>query len=582
MNRDDIKQILQKGHRVSLEPSRKAALRERLIASMHEETESSNSPTLYTERQDRRHSPRVIASSRTYLYPVAGIIAAAGMAGVVAVTFGIGSGGQSSSTSSSSTSTQASSSASSSSNSSSSSSSNSNSSSSSSATSASSSSPSNASTNGSSSGKTSPASRAQTNAPSTPANNESSAGTNGANHQASIQSRTSKTSSASNGAMMPSSGSTSNSGTQSNGVMHASNALMQPSRVVRTVAMGSATDGWAIDTANHILRTTDGGKSWTDVTPSMSEWKPNVSGTEANTSGLVHFSHGNLMAFAGSTNGSMEVIYVTADGGKSWQHSLITVPTNCAVQQIQMLDANQGFLVVQSTSATNGTFDLYRTNDGGISWHLLSSSSNGALSTASTSSSISVQFTSASAGWRLAKSDSGKTIVETTADGGRSWQTWASNLVAPKDLQKSTPIYDSLPTFFGQKGIWAVPYSNSTGSVTDMVIYTSMKGEKSWQPGTPVTVQSKGAQVDFPSASVGWISDPSKGQFHVTTDGGETWHTVQMPSAIRHADAFDFIDASHGFAMVSSGNQSSMYVTANGGKTWTLQPTTFVDTQAKQ
>lgn len=599
MNRNDIKRILQKGHRASLAPNRKAALRERLIERIHEEAEETHAPIVSAEFPEHRNlqkSQRVIRSSRNYLYPVAGIIAAAGMAGVVAVTFGIGSrGAESGSTSGSSMSTASSASASSS----------SNASSNTSSTATSSSTTSNSSTNdhssnsvtnsnsitksagtksstasgishGSSARSTSPSNQAHINSQSTPSNSKLSEGTNGANHQASAQKGTSKTSAASNGAMAPAAGFTSNDTTHSNGAMEQSNALIQPPRVIRTLSMVSSTVGWAIDSADNVLRTTDGGKTWTDVTPSTKSLdRATSNGNKARPSNSVDFSTGEVMAFAAAKTSSSQAIYWTSDGGKSWSHSQITVPANSAVQQIQILNAKSGFVVVQST-ATNGAFYLYQTNDGGKSWHLISSSRTSLPNPSFTPSAV-VRFTTAETGWRLAKSDQGQTIVETTANGGKSWKTWSDNLDVPKDLSQSAPIFNTLPTFFGQDGIWAIPYRN--GTATDVVVYTSANQGASWQAGSPVVVKTTNSTVDFPTASVGWIIDTVKGQFHVTTDGGKTWRTVRIPAAVQHADKFDFTDASHGFAMITSSNQVSIYVTDNGGKTWTLQPSTFVDAQ---
>ena len=78
--------------------------------------------------------------------------------------------------------------------------------------------------------------------------------------------------------------------------------------------------------------------------------------------------------------------------------------------------------------------------------------------------------------------------------------------------------------------------------------------------------------LSAPSANIIWASGPH-GTYLRSTDGGNTWHSSQVPGA----EALDFRDVeafSADFAYLLSagpGDQSRIYKTADGGKSWTRQ-----------
>jgi photosystem II stability/assembly factor-like uncharacterized protein len=78
--------------------------------------------------------------------------------------------------------------------------------------------------------------------------------------------------------------------------------------------------------------------------------------------------------------------------------------------------------------------------------------------------------------------------------------------------------------------------------------------------------------LSAPSSKVFWASG-THGTYLRSTDGGNTWHTAQVPGA----EALDFRDVeafSGDFAYLLSagpGDQSRIYKTTNGGKNWELQ-----------
>ncbi len=97
--------------------------------------------------------------------------------------------------------------------------------------------------------------------------------------------------------------------------------------------------------------------------------------------------------------------------------------------------------------------------------------------------------------------------------------------------------------------------------------------------------------VQFIDVAHGWVAfaepfklgtDPGFGRIDVwrTTNGGQTWAKSELPPAKINNDgdtigpfSFDFLDADHGFALISGNfahslGDGDLYTTADGGRTW--------------
>ncbi len=132
-------------------------------------------------------------------------------------------------------------------------------------------------------------------------------------------------------------------------------------------------------------------------------------------------------------------------------------------------------------------------------------------------------------------------------------------------------------------------------ALVDQHLLMSDDGGATWHDITPSSTallflgNPKG--VAFFDANHGWVAaaetfgyetDPSYGRVDVwrTDDGGWTWTKVQLPPAAVNTSGstipqvqFDFLDATHGFALLSGSSaqgadDSDLYWTADGGRTW--------------
>ncbi|MEB2329837.1 MAG: T9SS type A sorting domain-containing protein [Ignavibacteriaceae bacterium] len=130
----------------------------------------------------------------------------------------------------------------------------------------------------------------------------------------------------------------------------------QTSGVTITLYSVSAVDdnvAWVAGAGGAVLRTTDGGATWTNVTGApipVSLDLYNIYGVDANTA---------LVTGSGST----AFVYRTTDGGNTWTE-VFSQPGGF-LNVIKMLDANNGFM---EGDPVGGRWSLFKTNDGGATW----------------------------------------------------------------------------------------------------------------------------------------------------------------------------------------------------------------------
>lgn len=209
---------------------------------------------------------------------------------------------------------------------------------------------------------------------------------------------------------------------------------------------------------------------------------------------------------------------------------------------------------------------------------------------------VAVYFTTANDGWIAG--DNG--YLASTSDGGRTWKTYPLNttedineiyfrnekngyLVAgkkmfitndagatwretviyrPSDFKNGTPEFLSIRFADKKRGLVVGSVLNRAGDVIDSLVMQTTDGGETWRR---ILVPSKGElyHLDYNGNSHGWIVG-DEGLILATVDGGDTW-IVQNTKTKLALFNVDFRDDDEGYAV---GEKGLILRTENGGLTW--------------
>lgn len=283
---------------------------------------------------------------------------------------------------------------------------------------------------------------------------------------------------------------------------------------------------------------------------------------------------------------------------QTWQ-TLSNVPILTRYNDVYFVNAQLGWIV-------NGSGQVYRTNDGGVSWQKQFDKSGAHFR--------SVGFFDAQNGWagnvgpgEFSATDT--TTLYRTPDGGQTWLPM--NLFIgpkPRGLCGMHVVNDSTicavgrvrgPAFFARTtdrgqtwhaqdmsayaaglidvyffhpdtgiavGLTNVTHNNSSG----VVLYTS-DGGKTWVKRFSTTRAGEWCwKISFPTRKVGYVSlqRNSLSPIYIlkTTDGAETWQEKLFSSSYYFVQGIGFVDERKGWI---GGNSSfPSYQTKDGGETW--------------
>lgn len=309
------------------------------------------------------------------------------------------------------------------------------------------------------------------------------------------------------------------------------NPLPQDNRLLATTFV-SATTGWAVGESGTIIRTTDGGVTWTGQ----------ASGTIYDLTGLSFpdAQHGWVIGRAhvenedGNTLGVTRLLLCTADGGSAWQRQpLPPSPLPYHPTGVCFVDPQHGWVLGQTDGYGSV---LLRTVDGGHTWDFQYPDTWQPLSA--------ITFIDATHGWAVGWRD-----VYRTSDGGQSWSlAWED----PDGF--GTTDYKTIAVSGGN-----VLVGGTDNSMNPLMV-RSGDGGATWQQiaSPPEFV----APPSFTSSSEGWgiaVDWSHNGLVH-TTDGGVTWQTQYGPLFTDSRDYSDLpltglavADARHGWAVGALG-----------------------------
>jgi photosystem II stability/assembly factor-like uncharacterized protein len=131
----------------------------------------------------------------------------------------------------------------------------------------------------------------------------------------------------------------------------------------RGLAAVSATTAWVggyTPTDGVVMRTTDRGVTWQDVTP------PGVAGVQFRD--IEAFDADDAVAMSIGANTTDFRIYVTHDGGQSWNLTFVNSEPTAFYDCMTFFNRKDGLALSDPTDGVH--FRVIATDDGGMSWHV--------------------------------------------------------------------------------------------------------------------------------------------------------------------------------------------------------------------
>jgi len=331
---------------------------------------------------------------------------------------------------------------------------------------------------------------------------------------------------------------------------------------------------------NSVMKTTDGGTTWvsTYLSPASPYFSPKY----------LHFINDST-GFIGNTGGLY--YFKTTNAGDSWDSvSITTAIEGFSLQAIQFLDENTGFVSGYVYNSSSSAQYILRTSDGGATWQ--------EVYTDPFNNVQDFYFFDAQTGFATSHRVMYDNMILRTVDGGLTWQEANMPysflfLTAPSFLENGYGLcvgdYGQIlkSIDWGQNWFTRYQWTFQTADINDAqvvdqttvfigtttiggggiasgCIYKSTDGGYSWDKmfeANPIYV------LQFLNPSFGVTISDYLGVLYKTTDGGATWKTVEINYYDFDAESLWFINEQTGFV---GGHESNavIYKTSDSCKTW--------------
>jgi photosystem II stability/assembly factor-like uncharacterized protein len=363
----------------------------------------------------------------------------------------------------------------------------------------------------------------------------------------------------------------------------------------QAIRMFDAQHGWA-STYLAILRTSDGGAHWQDVTPWQTLSPKGHSATFLTPLIAWVIQRGN------TDTKTPAQVFRTADGGQTWQHgdlpdSVSTfTPTSSPEQgnrsdvsigSISAVDAQHAWVL--STRIFTPSHDpdniqitythVLQTSDGGKTWSVLAPGLPGVPQSTSPSAPriFWAALVDATTGWLNGPT---LTTLLVTHDDGQTWQQRALPV-----LQTKTPIDDATaqsaaPAFVSAQTA-ILPVTALSGGHYTLSCYVTQDDGTTWTVTPALTLPGypQVAYLDMTHWSVLATTNTVDTTLYKTADGGQHWAISQPKADFQRIQDVQFLSGVTGWAIglnipanhssiSDSDTVSSPVNTSDGGKTW--------------
>ena len=275
----------------------------------------------------------------------------------------------------------------------------------------------------------------------------------------------------------------------------------------RGLSVVNASTVWVSGEAGTVLRTTDGGASWQDVSP------PQAAGMALRD--IEAFSGARAVALAIGP-GSDSRVYSTRDGGRSWTEAFRNPDPNAFYDCMAFAPDGSGLAM---SDPVDGSFQLARTDDRGQTWEVFTPQDMPPALDGEFGFAASGTCLVARPGHRYWFATGGTETprVFRSRDGGEHW----SVTDVPMRGGPSAGIY-SLDFRSAHRGMAVGGDYQEPTNGADAAAFTR-DGGRTWQPGGPLGGYRSGVAF-IPGAPRTWVAVGPTGS-DVTTDNGATWTT---------------------------------------------------------
>lgn len=183
-----------------------------------------------------------------------------------------------------------------------------------------------------------------------------------------------------------------------------------------------------------------------------------------------------------------------------------------SLEKFDLLTATQGWLLVGQR--------LFRTSDGGQTWHEISPSipSDAVVQD--------IAFTDSNTGWMLWTTAASDGVINYqlawTTDQGTTWTNYTLSIFEPGEIASNVEKAD-MGWLDAQTG-WISVKQNSSSNFSIGTLFTTSDGGNSWSRFTLPVADS----VSFSDPQTGWaVGGPANDQVFLTQDGGASWENIQ-------------------------------------------------------
>jgi photosystem II stability/assembly factor-like uncharacterized protein len=289
--------------------------------------------------------------------------------------------------------------------------------------------------------------------------------------------------------------------------------------------------------------------------PPAAHWVPQESGVKVPLRGVSAVNA--ALAWASGAKGTF---LKTTDGGANWTPAVMPGAADLDFRDVEAVDERTVYLL---SSGEGQQSRIYRTTDGGVRWTL------SVTNLAPKGFWDAIGFWDATHGILLGDPVDGRFTIQTTSDGGASWQ----RRQGPK-AEKGEGAFAASGTCLFTRGTREVWFG--TGGPGGARVFHSTDGGETWSVSkTPIRKDSRSAgifSIAFADGRRGVAvggdymkPEEAAGNVAITEDGGRTW-TAPAGAPRGYRSAVAWIDDRQGWIAVGT---SGSDVSLDGGKTWT-------------